>query len=253
MTTSTAAPPAPSPIPENTGATAIETVFETLLADIVRGHYPAGARLPAERELARILGASRPTLREALRRLGEWQLVEPRRGSGVVVRPFREWSIEVLPAYLRYGRPGPGQPTIARMLIDLLTLRRSIFRDCVRVVAGRMPPGGTQPARSALARAWSVRNNPSQFPREDYFVLRAVVESAGFLPAVWMLNRLSGVYLEVALTVSTHFRPPDDYLDAYTRMLDAVDRADAETAAAAIGEYLDRHDQSLTAALEMFA
>jgi DNA-binding FadR family transcriptional regulator len=253
MTTSTTISPSPSPLPENSGATAIETVFETLLADIVRGHYPAGARLPAERELARILGASRPTLREALRRLGEWQLVEPRRGSGVVVRPFREWSIEVLPAYLRYGRPGPGQPTIARMLIDLLTLRRSMFRDCVRVVAARMPPGGTQPARSALARAWSVRANPTQFPREDYFVLRAVVESAGFLPAVWMLNRLSGVYLEVALTVATHFRPPDDYLDAYTRMLDALDRADADAASGAIGEYLERHDQSLTTALEVFA
>jgi len=242
-----------SPIPETTGATAIETVFETLLADIVRGHYPAGARLPAERELARILGASRPTLREALRRLGEWQLVEPRRGSGVVVRPFREWSIEVLPAYLRYGRPGPGQPTVARMLVDLLTLRRSIFRDVVKVVATRIPPGGTQTARAALARAWSVRNNPSQFPREDFHVLRAVVESAGFMPAVWMLNRMAGVYMEIAVTLSAHFRPPDDYLDAYTRMFDALDRGDGDAAANTIWGYLERHDQTLTSALEVFA
>jgi len=253
MTTSTVAPPATSPIPENTGATAIETVFETLLADIVRGHYPAGARLPAERELARILGASRPTLREALRRLGEWQLVEPRRGSGVVVRPFREWSIEVLPAYLRYGRPGPGQPTIARMLVDLLTLRRSIFRDVVRVVASRIQPGTTQQARAALARAWSVRNTPSQFPREDFHVLRAVVEAAGFMPAVWMLNRMAGVYLEIALTLASHFRPPEDYLDSYTKMLDALDRGDGDVAAGAISDYMERHDAQLTSALEVFA
>jgi len=82
----------------NTGAgsghsTAIESVLETLLAEIMRGTYPAGARLPAERELSKLLGASRPTLREALRRLGEWQLVEPRRGSGIVVRPLADWSI----------------------------------------------------------------------------------------------------------------------------------------------------------------
>src|SRR5690242_8291325 len=51
--------------------TAIESVFERILADIVKGVHPAGTRLPAERELARLLGASRPTLREALRRLGE--------------------------------------------------------------------------------------------------------------------------------------------------------------------------------------
>ena len=86
-------------------ATAVEAVVEALLAEILRGNFPPGTRLPAEREMARLLGASRPTLREALRRLGEWNLVEPRRGSGIVVRPRSEWTIEVLPAFLRYGRP----------------------------------------------------------------------------------------------------------------------------------------------------
>src|SRR5216110_2245024 len=95
-----------------TPITAIEAVFDAILSEIVRGHYPPGARLPAERELSRRLGASRPTLREALRRLGEWNLVEPRRGSGVVVRAYRDWSIEVLAAYLKYGKPENGQPTI---------------------------------------------------------------------------------------------------------------------------------------------
>src|SRR6187549_683367 len=101
--------------------TAIEAVSEKLLSDIVRGTYRSGARLPAEREMARLLGASRPTLREALRRLGEWNLVEPRRGSGIVVRPQREWTIEVLPAFLRYGKP-PGGSSILRMLLDLLAV-----------------------------------------------------------------------------------------------------------------------------------
>src|SRR6195256_3772437 len=106
--------------------TAIDAVFEKLLSDIVRGVHPSGTRLPAERELARQLGASRPTLREALRRLGEWNLVEPRRGSGVVVRPYRDWSIEVLAAYLRYGKPEHGQPTVVRMLVDVLAIRRAV-------------------------------------------------------------------------------------------------------------------------------
>ena len=57
-------------LPKPTEVTAIDAVFETLLKDIVGGAYPSGTRLPAERELARQLGASRPTLREALRRLG---------------------------------------------------------------------------------------------------------------------------------------------------------------------------------------
>src|SRR5438477_13039340 len=112
--------------------TAIDAVFEKLLSDIVRGAHPAGTRLPAERELSRQLGASRPTLREALRRLGEWNLVEPRRGSGVVVRPYRDWSLEVMAAYLKYGKPEPGQPTIARMVLDMLGIRRAVVVEVIR-------------------------------------------------------------------------------------------------------------------------
>src|SRR5687768_13663756 len=123
--------------------TAIDTVFDALLADIVRGTYTAGTRLPAERELAKQLGASRPTLREALRRLGEWNLVEPRRGSGVVVRPYRDWSIEVLAAYLRYGKPANGQPSIGRILLDMLAVRRAMVLEVIKLTASRVPKGGT--------------------------------------------------------------------------------------------------------------
>src|SRR5262252_8430391 len=120
-------------LPKPTEVTAIDAVFETLLKDIVGGTYPSGTRLPAERELARQLGASRPTLREALRRLGEWNLVEPRRGSGVVVRPYRDWSIEVMAAYLKYGKPEAGQPTIARMLLDMMGVRRAVVVQVIRM------------------------------------------------------------------------------------------------------------------------
>lgn len=236
-----------------TGATAIETVFEAILSQIVRGHYPAGARLPAERELSRQLGASRPTLREALRRLGEYNLVEPRRGSGVVVRPMVEWSIEVLPAYLRWGRPGPGQPTIARMLVDLLALRRALFVDIIRLVAARMSPGGTASARAALDRAWALRDQPGLFQKEDFQVIRAVVEAAGLLPALWVLNRVSGVYLEIAGTFSGAFRLPADYHESHTKFLDALDRGDGEQASAIVNDYLERHDRSLITALEVMA
>jgi GntR family transcriptional repressor for pyruvate dehydrogenase complex len=246
------AAPTSDPI-HTTAATAIEAVFDAILADIVRGHYPAGARLPAERELARQLGASRPTLREALRRLGEWNLVEPRRGSGVVVRPMVEWSIEVLPAYLRWGRPGAGQPTIGRMLVDLLALRRALFVDIVRLVSTRIQPGGTAAARHALDRAYALRDQGAQFQKEDFQVIRAVVEGAGLLPALWVLNRVSGVYLEVAMTLSTAFKPPSDYHESHVRFLDALEKGKGEEAANIVADYLERHDRSLVAALEAFA
>src|SRR5690606_17944134 len=127
--------------------TAIEVVFEALVADIVSGTYAPGSRLPAERELARRVGASRPTLREALRRLDEWNMVAARRGSGIVVREMREWMIEALPAYLRHGRPGPEGPGPAQLAADILLLRRLTMVDMMRLMAGRVPAGGTAPAR----------------------------------------------------------------------------------------------------------
>jgi GntR family transcriptional regulator, transcriptional repressor for pyruvate dehydrogenase complex len=239
--------------PEDTAPTATGAVFDTILADIVRGAYPPGARLPAERELARQLGASRPTLREALRMLSEWQLVESRRGSGVVVRDRRDWSIEVLPAYLRYASPAPGEPSITRMLADLLALRRSMIRDMIGIVAERMPPGGTTRAKAALARAWAVRAEPRAFADEDFAVMREVVEAAELLPALWLLNRLSGVYLEIARTITGAVRPPDDYLASHERVFAALEARDPARAREAMADYLDRHDRHLLAAMGVTA
>ena len=52
---------------------------------IERGEYGAGARLPPERDLARQLGVSRPSVREALIALEVEGYVEVRIGSGVYV------------------------------------------------------------------------------------------------------------------------------------------------------------------------
>src|SRR5262245_28945055 len=216
-----------SPLPKTdpNATTAIDQVFERLLADIVSGAYPAGSRLPAERELSRQLGASRPTLREALRRLGEWNLVEPRRGSGVVVRPYRDWSIEVLAAYLRYGKPEQDQPTISRILVDMLAMRRAVVLEVIRLTASRIPKGGTSLARAAMARAWSLRDTPS-FAREDFEVMRQVAEAARFTPGVWLLNRISKLWLDAASELRFAVHLPDDYVAVYSKFFDRLEDGD---------------------------
>ena len=56
-----------------------------ILAEIIAGKYPVGARLPAERELAVQYEVSRPTVREAIIALEVQGLVEVRIGSGAYV------------------------------------------------------------------------------------------------------------------------------------------------------------------------
>lgn len=233
--------PTPAPPP---GQTAIDAVFEALVADIVRGTYPPGSRLPAERDLARLLGASRPTLREALRRLSEWNLVAARRGSGVAVRETREWMIEVLPSFLRHARPGAGH-TILDLVRDILLLRRLTMVDMLHLMGSRVSAGGTQAAREHVERAWALRNNASAFAAEDFQVIRAVAEAAGSFPAMWMINRISGVYLDMARSLAGAIPPPSEYLTAYAKVLDHVEKGDGEAAARELDAYLDRHDQKL--------
>jgi GntR family transcriptional repressor for pyruvate dehydrogenase complex len=238
-------PPKPDPTPAPPpGQTAIDAVFEALVADIVRGTYPPGSRLPAERDLARMLGASRPTLREALRRLAEWNLVAARRGSGVAVRETREWMVEVLPSYLRHARPGAGQ-AILDLVRDILLLRRLTMVDMLRLMGSRVPAGGTLAARDHVERAWAVRGNASAFAAEDFQVIRALCEAAHSLPAMWMVNRISGVYLDMARSLAGAIPPPSEYLTAYASVLDHVEKGDGDAAARELDAYLDRHDQKL--------
>ncbi|MGV0852180.1 GntR family transcriptional regulator [Mycolicibacterium phlei] len=64
-------------------------VARTLRKEIVDGIYPVGSQLPTEQQLCERFAVSRYTIREALRRLREDNLVEsrPRAGTLVVPRP----------------------------------------------------------------------------------------------------------------------------------------------------------------------
>ncbi|MGK6316241.1 FadR/GntR family transcriptional regulator [Neorhizobium sp. DT-125] len=72
-----------------------QQIADQIRALIQAGQFPAGARLPAERELAQQLGVSRPSLREALIALEIDGSVEIRMGSGIYVTAEpdrRQWQ-----------------------------------------------------------------------------------------------------------------------------------------------------------------
>jgi DNA-binding FadR family transcriptional regulator len=80
---------------------------------IANGEFAHGTRLPAERELATLLGVSRTSVREALISLEIAGLVEVRVGAGVFV------TAGATPATLAGDRgPGPFELLAARTLIE---------------------------------------------------------------------------------------------------------------------------------------
>lgn len=80
---------------------------------ITAGEYATGARLPPERDLARQLGVSRPSVREALIALEVEGLVEVRIGSGIYVH-----SQVARPGSDQHVAPGPFELLRARWVIE---------------------------------------------------------------------------------------------------------------------------------------
>jgi DNA-binding FadR family transcriptional regulator len=89
------------------------------ISDLIRsGELPSGERLPAERDLAKRLGVSRPTIREAMVALEIAGFVEVRTGSGVYVRAAAA-SAPDEPAPARFDSgPGPFDLLTARLIIE---------------------------------------------------------------------------------------------------------------------------------------
>ncbi len=89
-------------------------IADQLARLIASGEYCAGARLPAERELAASLGVSRASVREAIISLEMNGLVEVRVGTGIFVTRPPEGAARAGSD----GGPGPFEMLAARKLIE---------------------------------------------------------------------------------------------------------------------------------------
>src|SRR5438128_12058353 len=122
-----------------------EDVAEQLRDAILDARFPAGRKLPPERELAQEFGVNRTSVREAIKVLEGLGLVTVRQGDGATVRPVVDASLELLgPMISRGGRGGLG--LVAEMAEVLLPMRREMGRPAISpcrpadLTAIRAPP-----------------------------------------------------------------------------------------------------------------
>lgn len=114
---------------------AYEQVTEQLRELIVRGQLPNGARLPTEPALAKELGVSRTTVREALRTLAAEGLIQTTKGVGggnTVSRPDRDQVVKFLSTSLALGTHGDEVT-----LDDFMELRRFLEIPAAGMAASR--------------------------------------------------------------------------------------------------------------------
>ena len=115
-------------------------IAEQLRSAIVAGEFAVGARLPAERDLAKQLGVSRPSVREALIALEVEAWVEVRTGSGVYVLE-------------RSGSRGTGAEQLAPAEwgpLELIRARRVVEGETAAIAAARAKRRDTEAMRAAI-------------------------------------------------------------------------------------------------------
>lgn len=124
-------------------------VFEEVLAQLEpivrRGAGREGDRLPPERELARLLGVSRTSLREAIRLLTLRGALEPRPGRGTLIRrPNRARRGTDLVDLVAHPEPA---------VLDIMEFRRALEPDIAAAAAARADSGDLARMEAILARA----------------------------------------------------------------------------------------------------
>jgi GntR family transcriptional repressor for pyruvate dehydrogenase complex len=215
-------------------------VASQLRALIDSGEFPAGARLPTERELAEQLHVSRPTVREALIALEVEGLVEVRMGSGIYVKA------------LDATRNGVGDAALGPF--DIIRARALVEAELAAVAARSHTPALLKRLRAALkAMEDDIARGvmPIRGDREFHLGLAEASGNAALLRVVTELfdERNNPLFEQLG----RHFENAKSWRQAvaeHRAVVRAVAAGDASAAKKAMQHHLQNSHDRFAAALE---
>lgn len=177
-----------------------------LVSAILDGRFPAGTKLPGERELATQFGVTRPTLREALGRLHRDGWIHIQHGKPTEVRDFQEeGGLGVL-----HGLIQTGKIQHFKYVENLLEVRRAMAPFYTRAAVTKYP----EKVSEVCTKGLSLDNTLEaylQYDWELHHALTCISENAIF---TMILNGFKDLYfmlaepyfeVEVARQVSRHW------------------------------------------------
>jgi GntR family transcriptional repressor for pyruvate dehydrogenase complex len=212
---------------------AAEAVVAHVNDKIERGLLRPGDRLPSERELAALIGVSRPSVRSGLRTLSAMGIVQTRHGSGT---------------YITEGPPTLDS-TPLRVLAALHGMSpEQIFEArCVLEVgaAGLAAERATGEHIAAMAQEvsgmFAAVEDPQSFLMHDIRFHRAVAMASGNPILASLVEMVSGLFFE--LRRQTPQRTPDQLREIaiiHRNIYQAVRAHDPERARREMGSHLPR-------------
>jgi len=193
-----------------------------------------GDRLPPERELVRMLGVSRSSVRDAIRSLELMGLLEPRQGIGTVVCHPAAAPANPLAAALLEKR---------KMVAELLDVRKMIEPSLVRRAALHASRDEIADMEDILARQEAkVRAGELGVEEDSEFHYRIALASNNsvVLKVVDVLMDLLRETREHALQVEGR---QEKSLAGHRRILSALKRGDAAAAEAAMRRHLSEIEE----------
>jgi DNA-binding FadR family transcriptional regulator len=215
-------------------------VAEQLLDAIARGDYPAGSRLPGDREIAMMAQVSRPTAREAILALELVGAVEVRHGAGVYVVDSRLRSAES--AAVALGVPQ-----------ELIEARVSVEPTVARLCAQRATPDEIAGLRTLVDDGEAVTRDGGPYSRLSQLGLRFHTQLAQCCRNR-LLADIVGHFVQVedhplwVLANELALRNPEaqqEQVNEHRAILAAIEAGDADRAATEMSVHLQRLSQYL--------
>ncbi|MEX3690310.1 FadR/GntR family transcriptional regulator [Paraburkholderia sp. BR14263] len=169
-----------------------DTVAQQLLAQIDKGTFARGGKLPTEAVLALEFGVSRTVIREAISRLKNEGVVEPRQGSGVYVAAHGA----IRPLRIDYAEAMEGGS-----VLQILAVRRAIEAEVAAEAAMRRTDADMMAIDAALKKIDEAVAEGRDGVAEDVAFHRAIASVTGnpyFLKTLTFLNQ----YLEAGTVIT---------------------------------------------------
>ncbi|GAA4338041.1 FadR/GntR family transcriptional regulator [Variovorax defluvii] len=216
-------------------------IADQLSALIAQGEFAPGSRLPAERDLARQLGVSRPSVREALIALEVEGWVEVRTGSGVYVRDRAPPGAAGLPAPAS-TEWGP---------LELIRARRVIEGETAAIAAGSARRKDIEAMSRAIERMRDLADR-SVMPLEgDRDFHLAIVDCCG---NVVLSETVQGFWDSrrgpIFMRLGGYFESVKSWRSAiaeHEAIRDAIASRDPASARAAMHAHMDKSHQRFSA------
>jgi DNA-binding FadR family transcriptional regulator len=206
---------------------------------IIEGRLKTGEHLPSERELAKLLGVSRPSVREALRILEAFGIIESHRGGGpssgstIATQPT-----EALTNLLRLHLALSGID-----IDDLLDVRICLERWAVRSAAQHVNKHQALEIRRKLEAMRAPSLSEREFLAQDAEFHVAIARASGNMLISYLMEALRNAVSDL-LTAAYEGQPnwsetSNQALEDHARILEAIERHDQTAAAELVEEHIE--------------